>query len=631
MGVRLILTICSFFFLLLLLSALFGRRTKVNLGSRLYFMMISVVIALIVSDVLSFVIAVYTDYNLLSVIMLKIHWINEIFAYYLVYIYINVLIYKLNYSNIKELLKNSKYCKIFTIITLVFIASSIVIPFDEISKDNFDFIPGLSAYLVLVYISISILLLLYRLLRKKEQNKQIYTIVYILFVIVIVSFILQFMFRNISFLSLSSAIELYLFFFVIENPDIKLTSEIDDLKNKIEAKSKSKSDFLSNMSHEIRSPMTAIIGFSDTSLYNQNSFDKEKILSDAANIKSSCKNLLDIINNILDISKVETGSDEIHNKEYLLKNLIIDWINIVNARLDNKNIKFELDIDQNMPSKFFGDSVKIYQVVLNLLTNAIKYTEVGKIKMVIRSEKINSNNVKLLFNVSDTGFGIKDEDKSKIFEKFSRLDNAITNEIEGTGLGLALCKKYAELMNGNISFSSEYMVGSSFDLEIPQAVINDEPIGNIFDNITEDNNKPLLNCSGLKVLVVDYDTKSSNVTKRLLDLYNLDVEIVNKSEDCIYNIKLGKQYDLIFLEYLMPTLNGIELLKIIRELKAFTIPPIIMLTASAIDSSRELYLKTGFDEYLPKPIDFNELDRIINKYLNNKVNNKKVVETNMNN
>ena len=200
-------------------------------------MMISVVIALIVSDVLSFVIAVYTDYNLLSVIMLKIHWINEIFAYYLVYIYINVLIYKLNYSNIKELLKNSKYCKIFTIITLVFIVSSIVIPFDEISKDNFDFIPGLSAYIVLAYISISILLLLYRLLRKKEQNKQIYTIVYILFVIVIVSFILQFMFRNISFLSLSSEIELYLFFFVIENPDIKLTSEIDDLKNKIVAKS----------------------------------------------------------------------------------------------------------------------------------------------------------------------------------------------------------------------------------------------------------------------------------------------------------------------------------------------------------------------------------------------------------
>lgn len=619
MAVRLILNIGSFFFLVLLLTALFSKKVNMKLYNKIYIRIIILVILIIITESFSFLINVYTDYNIIGKLLLKINWLNIIVMYFYINIYIYLLIKDIDYNSIKDLIRKNNYCKFFMIFSIVILIANIFIPFSNINKEEYDFLPGLCSYIIIGYIFINNLTLLYILLKNKNNNqRKVKIIVALLFLIFGVYLLFQLLFRNIAFLGLVNTIEIFILFFIIENPDIRLTKEIDSLKNVIEKSSKSKSDFLSNMSHEIRSPMNAIIGFSDTSYIDPNNYDKEKLLSDINHIKSSSKNLLDIINNILDISKIESGTDTIDNREYSLKNLVIDWSSIVETRLNGKNIKFMLEIDSNIPNNYYGDSTKIYQIVLNLLTNAIKYTEVGRIRMIINSIKIDNENYKLSFKVSDTGFGIKDEEKSLVFEKFSRLDNATTNEIEGTGLGLVLSKRYAELMGGSLTFDSDYGVGSTFYLEVPQKIINEIPIGNINESIIEENNKVLLDCSGLKALLVDDDELTQRVVKRIFSAYKLEVKTLSNAKDCLYTFKIGEHFDIIFLDHFMEGMDGVTLQRAIKRIQGYYIPPIVVLTANAVDGVREMYLKEGFDEYLSKPIDLNELDRVINKFLRRK-------------
>ena len=481
------------------------------------------------------------------------------------------------------------------------------------TKETFNFIPGTAAHITILYFAVVIVFSSIEILQKNTPVVLKKTIIIAIFFAVIVT-LLQIGYSGYSFYGVLATLVVFIFYFQLENPDLRLIEDTDELRDLTERSSKAKSEFLSNMSHEIRSPMNAIIGFSETIL-EEDTFDSNKVLNDIIHIKSSSKTLLDIINNILDISKIETGSDTIENRNYSLKELVLDWMGIVEARLEGKNIKFLLDIDRNLPSKYFGDSTKLFQVVLNVLTNSVKYTEVGKIKMQLIGERINNETINLKFSISDTGFGIKKEDYDKVFQKFSRLDQAKTNEIEGTGLGLALTKRYVELMNGKIDFESEYMVGTTFNLEIPQKIIDETPIGNISTTIDNADAKQILDCSGLKVLVVDDDVLDLKVTKRLLDTYKLNVETTNSPNECIYKIKSGEHYDLIFIDHLMKEMDGIELLKALKGLQGFDVPPIIMLTANALSGVREYYLKEGFDEYLSKPIDINELDKIINIFL----------------
>ena len=610
---RIILTIGSTLFLFLLFISYYSKKFKLKLNNKIYSNLIKNSLALVISEIIYVILFQYCEYKILYMIFLKFHWLVAFVVLHYIYFYVCSVVNDFPYNNTFEMIKGYKKCKYITIIGIISMIVFVILPVNELTIDNYDFVQKPAAYAAIVDFSLLIIMCLFEI-KNRDVDKQIKGAVIFSALFAFLAFGFQMIAPDYSFLGLTDTIVIFIFYSVTENPDLRLIEDIDALKLSIERSSKAKSDFLSNMSHEIRSPMNAIIGFSETIIEDKN-FDSTKVLQDINHIRSSSKNLLDIIDNILDISKIETGTDTIEGKEYSLSELVIDWTGIVDTRLEGKNIKFILDIDNNLPSKYFGDSTKMFQIVLNLLTNAVKYTEVGRIKMTISGERLGTDVLKLKFKVADTGFGIKKEDYDKVFEKFQRLDSAKTNEIEGTGLGLVLTKRYAELMGGNIWFESEYQAGSTFFFEVPQRIVDEKPIGNIEDTIQDDSNKQLLDCTGLKVLVVDDDELNLKVIERLLDGYKLTVETMEDPEECIYKIKSGEHYDLIFLDHIMRGMSGIELLKILKGLQGYSVPPIIMLTANAINGVREMYLKEGFDEYLSKPINTNELDKVINLYL----------------
>ena len=611
---KVILTIGSLLFLSLLLVTYYSKKFKLKLNNRIYRYLIVLSIILLVTEFAYAVVFEVMSNKFLFVVLWRLHWISSIVLFLFMYYYVLTTIKDYPYKDLDEFIKNTKGCKYYSLFTLVCIIVFIFLPFTDMTIDTFSFIPGTAAYFCVGYFVVTMAIIIVEV----QKTGQVPAGAKLAFLGSIVSMVLvtvlQLLYPEISFFDLLGTLVIFFFYFLIENPDLRLIEEIDELKLTVERSSKAKSDFLSNMSHEIRSPMNAIIGFSETIIADK-TFDSNKVLNDINHIKSSSKNLLDIIDNILDISKIETGTDTIENKNYSLKELLIDWTGIVETRLEGKKIKFILEAEQNLPSKYVGDSTKIFQIVLNILTNAVKYTEVGRIKMTLIGERLSDSVVKLKFKVSDTGFGIKKEDYSKVFQKFSRLDQAKTNEIEGTGLGLVLSKRYTELMGGKIWFESEYGAGTTFYLEIPQRVLDNTPLGNINESIEESNNRQLLDCTGTKVLVVDDDELNQRVTKRLLGAYNIEVETISDPEECIYKIKAGNQYDLIFLDHIMHNMSGVELLKVLKSLPGYKIPPVVMLTANAITGVREMYLKEGFDEYLSKPIDINELDKIVNMFL----------------
>ena len=327
--------------------------------------------------------------------------------------------------------------------------------------------------------------------------------------------------------------------------------------------------------------------------------------------------MLEIINNIWDISKIESGSDVLDEREYSIGSIIMELGSIIEARIASRPIKLVLDVDSNTPSKLYGDQTKVFQVLLNILTNSVKYTEVGKIKLTLKSV-INKDMVKLKFKVSDTGYGIKKEDYDKLFEKFSRLDSAKTNEIEGTGLGLVITKKYVDLMGGKIWFESEYGAGTTFYVEIDQKIINAQSIGDVREPTGKSCDIDYMDCSQYTVMIVDDNKLNLKVAERILKAYNFNVVLAKNGKECIYKVKEGKKYDMIFLDHMMPEMDGLEVIHILNKLEDYDIPPIVALTANAITGMREMYLKEGFDEYLSKPININELDKMIHKYFGEK-------------
>ena len=398
----------------------------------------------------------------------------------------------------------------------------------------------------------------------------------------------------------------------------ELNREYEKAKDEAIRANEAKSLFLSNMSHEIRTPINAVLGMNEMIL--RECSDKQ-LLSYASNIQSSGKTLLFLINDILDMSKIESGKMEIVRVEYEPENLIMDLWNVIFLRAQEKGLDISFTLDETLPRIMFGDDVRIKQIVTNLLTNAVKYTPQGGIAMHVAYERRGEGQIALIISVKDTGMGIRKEDMGKLFESFQRLDEEKNRNIEGTGLGMNITMSLLKLMDGEMKVESEYGQGSEFTVTIPQRIVCDEPVGN-FEAIRKRREQNLaqkqqtFEAPEASVLVVDDNSMNLTVFKSLLKRTKMRITTADSGSRCLELVQ-KERYHIIFMDHMMPEMDGIETLHEIRKLSDSPNidTPVIVLTANALSGAREGYLKEGFADFLTKPIDGDLLEQTTEKYL----------------
>ncbi len=385
------------------------------------------------------------------------------------------------------------------------------------------------------------------------------------------------------------------------------------------AASEAKSSFLSSMSHEIRTPINAVLGMNEMIL--RETSDK-KIIDYSTNIRNAGRTLLTLINSILDFSKIEEGKMEIVPVTYDTASLVNNIIASVDERAKSKKLRFLKEIDRNLPAKMIGDDVRLQQVIANILTNAVKYTEDGHVRLIFREKQREGDEIELYVAVEDTGIGIRKEDIPKLFKSFERLDLEKNHSIEGTGLGMAIVTNLLKMMGSEIEVESDYGRGSTFYFVIRQKIADASPMGDYKKAIVTANvNKDMLlpHADKAKVLVVDDNEMNLKVAKNLLGLFGINAELANSGQVALYRCKRD-HFHLILLDHMMPKMDGKETLERMKKEELIDEnTKVIALTANAIQGAEEDYLKSGFDGYISKPIEMTTLEKALKKYLPDEV------------
>lgn len=395
------------------------------------------------------------------------------------------------------------------------------------------------------------------------------------------------------------------------------TEKTQHEKDKAILASKSQAKFLANMSHEIRTPINAVLGMNEMILREEKD---PQIRSYAQDIQSAGKTLLSLINDILDLSKIESGKMEIVPVDYDVSSLLNDCYNLVVKRARDKGLLLEYDCNLSIPRRLFGDEVRIRQIIINFLTNAIKYTDAGKVNLSLDYRREEEDKIILIIRVKDTGQGITPEDQKKIFDSFQRVKEEQNRNIEGTGLGLSITKQLLDLMQGTVLVDSVYGQGSTFTVEIPQKIVIDEPVGENLYSQDQDEmpvvEQEVVVYPDCRTLIVDDVSMNLRVMEGLLKRTKIKIDTAISGKECLNRV-CQKKYDIIFLDHMMPDLDGIETLKRMHMLEGNLNQdtPVIMLTANAISGAREEYLQAGFTDYLAKPVDGKHIENMLKKYL----------------
>lgn len=602
MEYSLVFTIYGLIFTTMLLITLIMKKRKKTVRTKIYTMLVISSMLLAISEIATIMTYIKITTNEL---IFEINWktrMTSIFIYVeLMVWYLDILTNGERYQTLKDTILKSKK-NLFTIIIFTTLMLVYII-FGNYYLNSIDELVYISGFVGNAVLAISIITSIYLLvvaLKVRKEKKNIFRCFTLIFILLMIFAPIQILIPKISFMPFLTMFILYIIYHNVENPDIELLEEVTILKGNIDKSSNAKLDFLFNLSYDLINPMNVIVSLSD-SLSNIEKLDKESVINDTTSIKYAGNTLLDSIDNILDISN-DNQEGKLNLKEYNVLELLNRMKTLAITRIGAKQIIFEMEIDDNINSKLKGDITKIQKVLMNVLTNAAKYTEIGKIRLIVTcsTEKdIQTLHIK----ITDTGCGIKDEDQPNIF----------TDSTETSGVGLALSKKYLDIMKGTIKVESVYGAGSSFMIDIPQQIVGTRLISEDKKEEQQIKSLEIIDCSNYKALIVDDDNLDIKVTRRLLEKYKFNIEIMNSSLECIDRIKQEEEYDIIFMDHKMPDLDGMEAMKVIKGLEGYKIPKIVVLTANAVTGAKEFYKNEGFDDYISKPIDLGELDKIIKR------------------
>ena len=600
-------------FYVLVITVVFIVKKKTNsLENYVYRGIIVVAIIEIVLDLVSRIVNVKMPGSALSLGLTKLFMGSTITWAMTFTFYIFALSSPKN--NGEEMTKEKKFYftkALFVLVFLILLMDTVIfcLPMKINYLNNHQIYTGAVLNFTYIVIGITMIMNTYFAIRfSKGLSDRRYFSVHTYTFLILAGLLVQIFIPQISTNVTIIALTTILIYFTIENPDLQLIEELNIATRQAESANHAKSDFLSSMSHEIRTPLNAIIGFSQALAKEDISGSAKEEVKDILNASN---NLLEIVNGILDISKIEANKIEIVNVDYSTRELLNEVTTMINTRIGSKLVEFKIDVDNNLPPVLYGDSMRIKQILLNLLTNAVKYTAEGHILLQINFQMI-GNKCKLMVKVEDTGIGMTEEDLSNLYTKFQRFNLEKNVNIAGTGLGMAITKGLIDLLGGEILVKSTYGEGTTFTIFLEQE-LSTKRLDEI--QVKEDVGAIVpFNAKGQKVMVVDDNKINLKVAEKMLSEYNLDIELIDNGRECINKVLSGNKYDIIFLDIMMPKMKGPEVLANLKNINGFNIP-VVALTADIISGMEDKYIEQGFDDCMPKPIVEEELFYILKRFL----------------
>ena len=610
------LTIPGLIFLILIIIIYIKKQKKYDLRGKIFILLLSLTAITLILELLipNLIANRATNETLCTVV-------SKIYAYIMYMWDLVMLFYVFTFLLDEEKFDNNPKKKTFIIAGLL---ATIIIPlifvllleqeFSGNEATNLQYVVGgplMIAYHIYTFFGTAVMLTVMSINIRKFKNVNVLPL-YLFFIFYVVVTLFQiFLNYEINEVGLFFVLFLTVLFLTVESQDNKLLSQYRKSKKEAEKANKAKTEFLINMSHEIRTPMNTILGFSE-SLLKEPQLTEEIVKRDLQSISAASSTLLDLINNILDISRIESGEEVLNEANYSLENLIFEINSLIPSKINKEELKFSIDINENLPKEYFGDTYKLFKILTYILINAIDYTNYGEVKLTIDGQEEENDMMNFNLIVSNTGHAMLAENFEKNFDDYVKLENASQNNVDSIKLGLIIAKQLINILGGTIEFKNEKGMGTRYIINVKQKIVNREKIGNIFASheTAVSSSRDLIDCTGRKVLVVDDADVNLRIASKYLEQYKFTIETANNGKDCVEMVK-NNVYDIIFLDHMMPDMDGVATVKALNA-TGYKLPPIIALTANSYTGLENEYIAQGFSGYLQKPIDFRQLNKIIN-------------------